>query len=112
MRTNKKIKPILKDELYFGVAYKDSLDGNAVDTPPHFATVPRKVAIFLIRKTVLFESSLAKEQKIKSILKDELYFGALKRIRTHDLLVRSQTLYPTELPAQNILKCCGLFKPP
>lgn len=28
-------------------------------------------------------------------------FGALEEIRTPDLLVRSQALYPTELPAQN-----------
>ncbi len=27
--------------------------------------------------------------------------GAPGRIRTHDLLIRSQTLYPTELPARN-----------
>ena len=27
--------------------------------------------------------------------------GALEGIRTHDLLVRSQTLYPTELRAQH-----------
>ena len=32
------------------------------------------------------------------------YFGALKKIRTPDLLVRSQTLYPAELSAH-----CGLF---
>ena len=29
------------------------------------------------------------------------FFGALEGTRTPDLLVRSQSLYPTELPAQN-----------
>lgn len=40
-----------------------------------------------------------KKQKKKDIRKDVL-LGALEEIRTPDLLIRSQTLYPTELPAQ------------
>ena len=32
-------------------------------------------------------------------------FGALEKIRTPDLLIRSQTLYPAELPAH-----MGFFK--
>ena len=28
------------------------------------------------------------------------FYGALEGIRTPDLLIRSQTLYPTELPAR------------
>ena len=31
------------------------------------------------------------------------YFGALEGIRTPDLLIRSQTLYPAELPAHFFL---------
>ena len=38
-------------------------------------------------------------KKKKDILSDVL-LGALEEIRTPDLLIRSQTLYPTELPAQ------------
>ena len=38
-------------------------------------------------------------KKKKDILLDVL-LGALEEIRTPDLLIRSQTLYPTELPAQ------------
>jgi len=53
---NKKKKPH-KCDFSFWRAEEDSLGGNAADTPTHFATVPRKVAIFLNRKTVLFESS-------------------------------------------------------
>ena len=34
----------------------------------------------------------------------ELLFGALEKIRTPDLLVRSQTLYPAELRALVVLK--------
>ena len=41
----------------------------------------------------------AEKQKKKDILSDVL-LGALEEIRTPDLLIRSQTLYPTELPAQ------------
>lgn len=41
----------------------------------------------------------AGKQKKKDILSDVL-LGALEEIRTPDLLIRSQTLYPTELPAQ------------
>ena len=44
---------------------------------------------------LLIITKTKKEPAIKQVP-----FGALKRIRTHDLLVRSQTLYPTELPAQ------------
>ncbi len=36
-------------------------------------------------------------------------FGTPGRIRTHDLLVRSQALYPAELQGQyvhSILECC------
>ena len=40
-----------------------------------------------------------RKQKKKDILSDVL-LGALEEIRTPDLLIRSQTLYPTELPAQ------------
>ena len=36
----------------------------------------------------------------KDILSDVLFCGALEGIRTPDLLVRSQTLYPAELQAQ------------
>ena len=39
-------------------------------------------------------------KKIKQPPKWLLYFGALEGTRTPDLLVRSQSLYPTELPAQ------------
>ena len=77
--------------------------------PRTLQTFPERLQ-FALRQTVLFESSSLNTQKIKSTLKSELYFGAPKRIRTHDLLVRSQTLYPTELPAQNILKCIRLFQ--
>ena len=38
------------------------------------------------------------KQKSLAFFKAKL-FGALEGIRTPDLLVRSQTLYPTELPA-------------
>ena len=41
----------------------------------------------------------APAEKKKGILSDAL-LGALEEIRTPDLLIRSQTLYPTELPAQ------------
>ena len=41
----------------------------------------------------------AEKTKKKDILSDVL-LGALEEIRTPDLLIRSQTLYPTELPAQ------------
>ena len=41
----------------------------------------------------------AGKQKKKDTLSDVL-LGALEEIRTPDLLIRSQTLYPTELPAQ------------
>lgn len=40
-----------------------------------------------------------RKQKKKDIFSDVL-LGALEEIRTPDLLIRSQTLYPTELPAQ------------
>ena len=34
-------------------------------------------------------------------VQDAISFGAPERSRTHDLLIRSQTLYPTELLAQD-----------
>ena len=33
-------------------------------------------------------------------------FGALEKIRTPGLLIRSQTLYPAELPAHLLIKAC------
>ena len=47
-----------------------------------------------------FSSSVFIAQKITSTQMGKRDFGALKKIRTPDLLVRSQTLYPAELSAQ------------
>ena len=38
---------------------------------------------------------------MKKLIPKNEFFGALEGTRTPDLLVRSQSLYPTELPAQN-----------
>ncbi len=37
------------------------------------------------------------------------YSGAPEGTRTPDLLVRSQSLYPTELPAHTIRKCLNIL---
>ena len=37
--------------------------------------------------------------KNQAILLDDLFFGTPEGTRTPDLLIRSQSLYPTELPA-------------
>ena len=39
------------------------------------------------------------------------FSGAPEGIRTPDLLVRSQTLYPAELPAQIVIKSCHIILP-
>ena len=93
--------------------WRSSLGVHDADTHPNFATVPRTLAISPFGETVLFESSpdfLHKKQSPPFWV--NFVFGALEKIRTPDLLVRSQTLYPAELPAQNILKCLLGFKPP
>ena len=46
--------------------------------------------------------SLSKQKNSRDTFWCSCYFGALKKIRTPDLLVRSQTLYPAELSAQLI----------
>ena len=42
--------------------------------------------------------------KIRSLTRTDFRFGVPEGIRTPDLLVRSQTLYPTELRAHHLLK--------
>ena len=54
---------------------------------------------FTVRALSGFESLLF-YIKQKNTLMGVFYFGALQGIRTPDLLVRSQTLYPAELAAQ------------
>ena len=52
--------------------------------------------------------------KIKANYKiaiDSFYIGTPGGIRTPDLLVRSQTLYPAELPAQIVIKSCHIILP-
>ncbi len=49
---------------------------------------------------LIFFSFVLKTKKQQHNLAVVLLFGALKKIRTPDLLVRSQTLYPAELSAQ------------
>ena len=65
-----------------------------------------KIFIFLFFKhyekyfLLFFQENIfaLRQQKSSAFCKTKL-FGALEGIRTPDLLVRSQTLYPTELPA-------------
>ena len=47
----------------------------------------------------------------KTSLMGGLNYGAPREIRTPDLLVRSQTLYPAELWAQIVLNCQSLHQP-
>ncbi len=93
--------------LYFGALKKI----RSAATPPTrtraLQPFPERLQ-FVLRRTALFESFHLFTKNKKAHHKGELfYFGALKKIRTPDLLVRSQTLYPAELSAQNILKCYG-----
>ena len=48
-------------------------------------------------KTVFLSHFLRKKKAKKEYLSSLLKYSACDRIRTHDLLVRSQTLYPAEL---------------
>ena|GEM_PF-3487461 len=47
----------------------------------------------------------------KNLPSERLKYGAPREIRTPDLLVRSQTLYPAELWAQIIFSCQPLHQP-
>ena len=59
---------------------------------------------FAISKNLLIEKRFSKPAKVlKTALSSHflaIQFGAPEGIRTPDLLVRSQSLYPTELQAQ------------
>lgn len=61
--------------------------------------------MFLRGETFYFESLLYIRLQIKKRVKKKssLSFGTLEGTRTPDLLVRSQSLYPTELPAHTTL---------
>lgn len=47
-----------------------------------------------------------KSAKRKKSLLSDFFLGTPEGIRTPDLLVRSQTLYPTELPAHTLISEC------
>ena len=61
-------------------------------------TQKRQLLFFRIAPHLFESSSNIKKQQ--STIKANCFIGALKKIRTPDLLVRSQTLYPAELSAQ------------
>ncbi len=75
--------------------------------PTSAKTVPRTVFFrFALLAPSLFESHVCLKQTKREVHTCGAYlsFGALQGIRTPDLLVRSQTLYPTELAA--LIKLC------
>ena len=47
-------------------------------------------------------------KKNQAILLDDLIFGTPEGTRTPDLLIRSQSLYPTELPAHTFAECLDI----
>lgn len=66
------------------------------------------VCLGILHKAILKNKKALKPFKIKDY--QGFLLGALQGIRTPDLLVRSQTLYPAELAAQMRLK--RSFRPP
>ena len=70
-------------------------------TPSQFVAENASLKRFLYAPTLSgFESLTLKHKKQRIPVWVSVVFGALEGTRTPDLLVRSQTLYPAELPAR------------
>ena len=65
------------------------------------------VSIYDVEKPVIVEKVEEKPQKMAKkqpiFIENGLFFGTPEGTRTPDLLVRSQSLYPAELPAHTFL---------
>ena len=70
-----------------------------------------RILLVLIFGVIVEEKPQKSKRKQPDFLRNGLFFGTPEGTRTPDLLVRSQSLYPTELPAQiSNIKLCSQFR--
>ena len=67
---------------------------------PKFCDWPKIDPKFI---TSIFENCLKSTKKARNLTILGFFLGTLEGTRTPDLLIRSQSLYPTELPAHTTL---------